>query len=276
MIRRRVLNVLLGVYLALLVVPAALMVGVDGIVGSYLAVAVTGVGIAGVGALAARSVGDLVDRLCSDLIAFGVICLPLIYLPYMIFATDPGSTAEIAAAIGVAAVVPGSVALFVASHLRIRQLHERSTEIVAVTVGDPESSAWRQFRLAAAAVSGIALIGAGVATLLIGSNSFATLTGFLGGLSALLLLIGDDSTEITVTTNGLQVNQSVTIWEDLDGYRLTDDSIEIVRSRRFFPTQEFDREAINDEEVLLNGISTYLPRLNEAGERMDDKVESYC
>ena len=277
MIRRCVVDVLLGIYIALLIVPAAIMTSGESVVGTQVAVVVGGgVGIAAVGALAARSVDNLIDRLCSVPISSVIILLPFAYLAYLVFATEPGSTAELAALIGVLGVVPGGVSLFVGDWLRVRWLCEQSTEIVTVTVGDPDGSEWKQLRFAAAAIAGIALAAAGGATLLTGEERFSTLAGSLGGLSALLLLAGDDSTELTVTDTGVQSYQSFVVWEDLDGYRLTDDSLVLVRSAWYLPDRQFDREAISDESALLNGVSTYLPRLNEEGERMDKKIESYC
>ncbi len=277
MIRRCVVDVLLGIYIALLIVPAAIMTSGESVVGTQVAVVVGGgVGIAAVGALAARSVDNLIDRLCSVPISSVIILLPFAYLAYLVFATEPGSTAELAALIGVLGVVPGGVSLFVGDWLRVRWLCEQSTEIVTVTVGDPDGSEWKQLRFAAAAIAGIALAAAGGATLLTGEERFSTLAGSLGGLSALLLLAGDDGTELTVTDTGVQSYQSFVVWEDLDGYRLTDDSLVLVRSAWYLPDRQFDREAISDESALLNGVSTYLPRLNEEGERMDKKIESYC
>ena len=264
MIQRRVVDILLGVYIALLVVPAAIIAGGGAIVDSPLAVAAASVGIAVVGALAARSVDDLVDQLLSAPVVVGVFCLPLVYVPYLIFATEPRSTAALIAVVGCAALVPGSVSLFVGIYLRIRRFREQSTEIVAVTVGNPGNSTLKQIGPIAVAVGGITMIGASAWSFFTGDDGFVT-PASLGGLLALMLLVGDDGTELTVTDIGLYVDQPVIFWEDLDGYRLTDDSLALVRSEWYLPDWQFDREEISDEKALLDGLREFLPRLDEHG-----------
>jgi len=187
--QRRYLEAILGIYVATLLVPAAALASwesgaVDLSVGVFVA---AGVAIAVVVGLAVRTVDDLVDRLLSLPVVVVTVGLPFVYtLPYLISVVDPESGAGIVAIVGLGAVFPGVLALLGGSLIRNSRLREQSTEIVAVTVGETDSEEWRQLRIAAVAVIGIALIGAGVATAITGDDSFSTLIAPLGGLSAML------------------------------------------------------------------------------------------
>lgn len=57
----------------------------------------------------------------------------------------------------------------------------------------------------------------------------------------------------------------VIVWENLEGYRLTGDTLALVHSGWYLPDQQFDREGISDEEALLDGFCEFLPRLDEHG-----------
>jgi hypothetical protein len=87
----------------------------------------------------------------------------------------------------------------------------------------------------------------------------------LGGLSSLLFLFTDDSTELAVTDAGLRVDRSITPWDDLDGFRVTDDAIEIDRAQWWLPTRDFDRDEI-DDAALIEALAEFLPRTDAATE----------
>ena len=173
-------------------------------------------------------VDDLAERMASIPTVVVIVGVPLLSVPY-IFATDPGSTAEFVATIGGIAVLPGIGVLLQASSVRNRRLCETATEIVVVTVEDTENN-----------------------------------------------------TELTVTDIGLQVTQSVSVWgesvgmwdesvsawdlrDQLTGYRLTDDEIIVAREQWYLPARRFKREAISDEDALIEGLEQFLPRLDTYG-----------
>lgn len=229
----------------------------------------TGVVIAVGVVAAARTVVDLVDRLLSLSVVAVLVCLPLLFLPYLIFVVDPFSEPGIVALIGLSAVVPSNVALLAGVLVRDRRLREASTEMVVVTVGDSEDNNQRELRIAAVVIIAITLITTGAVTILTGGISTTMLTTLIGGLSPVFLLFADTSRELAVTDVGFRVNQSITDWDDLAGYRLTDDKVVLVREQWYTPARRVDREEINDEETLVDGLAMYLPRVDAEGEIVD-------
>ncbi len=269
--QRRFLEAALGVYVATLLVPAAALAGwesgtVDFSAGVFVAV---GVAIAVVVGLAVRTVDDLVDQLLSLPVVVLTVGLPFIYtLPYLISVVDPDSGAGVVAIVGLGAVLPGVLALLGGSLIRNNRLREGSTEIVAVTLDETDDEEGKQLRIAAVAIVAIALVTTGAVTVLTGEMDFSMVTS-LGGLSTVLLLFANDDRELVVTDVGLVVDQSVIVWDDFAGYRLTDDEIRLVRSEWYLPDRRFDREEM-DDEALVEGLSEFLPRVDEQGrvERM--------
>ncbi|ERH06503.1 MAG: hypothetical protein J07HN4v3_02121 [Halonotius sp. J07HN4] len=74
------------------------------------------------------------------------------------------------------------------------------------------------------------------------------------------MLYTGDNAELAVTDVGLRVDSSVRPWADLDGYRVTDDEIEIERARWWLPSRDFDREQIDDESAFIDGLNEHLPQ----------------
>jgi len=268
---RRILDVLLGVYAAVLLVPAGALVGWEAGTAEVPVTAFVGIGlvIAAVVTLVVRTVDDLVDRLLSLPVVVATVGLPFVYtLPYLLFVVDPDSGAGVVAIVGMGAVLPGLLALLGGSLIRNSRLRERSTEIVAVTLDETDDEEGRQLRIAAVGIVTIALVTTGAVTVLTGKLDFSMVTS-LGGLSTVVLLFANNDRELVVTDAGFVVDQSVIVWDDLAGYRLTDDKVVLVRSEWYLPDRRFDREEM-DDEALIEGVGEFLPRVDEQGrvERM--------
>jgi len=274
---RRVPEALLACYVATLLGPAALLWGretgqlaLPGAVAAALAA-----GLAS--ALVARTVDDLVARLSSWRVAALTVVPPLAYLPYMIVATGPGSADALVAVVGLLAVVPGIGVPVSAAVVRNRRLRAGATEIAVVTVGGDDDSAdgdgtngssGRNWPVIAAVVAiGIAMVAVGAVAAFTDGAEFGSLTTALGSLSTALLLLAndDDETELAVTDAGLRVDRSMTRWDAFEGYRVTDDQIELVRPGWYRPTRSFERGEISDEDALVEGLAEFLPRLDERG-----------
>lgn len=284
---RRLLDVLVGIYVSVIVATASALVRWEAVTPTFSAGRAVAVGltIAAVVALIAGTIGDLAERVTSRSAMAVIGGLALVYLPYLLLVVDPGSTQALIAGIGVLVVIPGFAIRSVANRIVSRQRRETATEIVVVTEhGGKGTRRWLRLREPVFQVCFLVLVVGSMA--LIGPFAVIERPILLASVMALFVLndlldsISGSGSDITVTTNGLHVDQcfkqAFTQWDECDGYRLTDGSVEIVRSRQFFSTQEFDREAISDEAALVDGVATYLPRLNEAGERMDEPIESYC
>jgi hypothetical protein len=264
--QRRVLEATLGVYAATLLVTAATLAGwesgaADLSAGVFVA---TGVAIAAVVCLSIRGITDLADRLLSLPVVVLTVCLPLLYLPYMIFLVDPDSGAGVIAIVGLCAVLPGMLSVLGGTLIRNRRLREQSTEIVTVTLGESEDTQ-RELRIAAVMIVAITLIAVGVATILTGDISTTTFITLVGGLSPVFLLFAENGRELAVTDIGLRIEQSITVWDDLAGYRLTDEKIVLVGSQWHQFNRTFDREDISDEDALIEGLEGFLPRLDKHG-----------
>jgi len=289
---RRLLDALVGVYVSLLFVTASALVRWEAIAPEFSVgrAVVIGLAIAAVLALVAGTVQNLAEKVTSAVVLL-IWGLPVVYFPYLILIPEPGSTQALVAGAGALAVVPGIGVTSIGTRLKIRRLREASTEIVTITVGEYDRNGSRHWLEVGETVLSVSLL-----LLLIG---LMTLIGPLGiferpafgfslavGLSLHTLFrhrADDDGSKITVTNMGVTVDQyvdgslsrSFIRWEDLNGYRLTDDTVELVRPRRFLSTVAFDRGEISDETALVDGIRTYLPRLDEAGKRINEEIESY-
>lgn len=232
-------------------------------------VVAAGVAVAAVVGLAARAVDDLADRLCSRSVASGLMGLPLVALLSLIFVVDLGSGADIVALGAMVAMILGIVTLFGASVTRTRRLREQATEIVTVSLGETDGTEWKRLQIAGMAVVSIGMITAGAATIITGDVSFSSVIAPLGGLSAMVAVVGDNGGELVVTDSGLIADQQFLQWADLTGYRVTDETVEIVTPNWYQSTRTFDREEM-DDEALIEGLSEFLPRVDEQGrvERM--------
>jgi len=91
----------------------------------------------------------------------------------------------------------------------------------------------------------------------------STLFTSLTGLSSLFLLFDNDGHELAVTDEGLRVDSSMTPWDDLGSYRVTDEELKIERARWWLPSRDFDREEIGDDAAFIDALGEYLPRTDE-------------
>lgn len=261
---RWVLDALLGVYVGLLVGTASAIVGLasTGVDAPFTVPLGAGIIIAAVVAAGARRVDDLVDWVISIPLAVGMAGLPLLYLPYLMVASEPATVIAIA---GLLAMVPGIGVPVGGALIRNRRRREQANEIAVITVGEDDSDGWNRSVISgvvAVGGSSIAVVGAGV----VGIDGFlGTLLSSVGGAATSLGFFNTDSTEIAVTDSGVRVDNSVLVWDELDGYRMTDDEIKLVRPEWYQSTREFDREALSDEETLIESLEAFLPRVDKYG-----------
>ena len=266
---RRLIEALLGVYVATLLLPTLAVTGWVAVTSaSPGAILAAGLAIAGATALAATTVADLLDRVASLPAAAALTLPPLAYIPYMIVA-DAEAEAVVTIA-GLLALVPGIAVLLAAAGIRNRRLRARATEHAVVTIGDDdddESGLGRSIRVAAAAGMGLIVVGVAVSILAFdGFDGSSTLFTSLTGLSSLFFLFDNDGHELAVTDEGLRVDSSITPWDDLGSYRITDEEIKIERARRWLPSRDFDREEMGDDAAFIDALGEYLPRT-------EDKIE---
>jgi len=260
---RRLIEALLGVYVATLLLPALALTGWVAVTAASLgSILAAGLAIAAATALAATTIADLPDRVTSLSVVAATISPPLLFLPYMILA-QPESAPDVYPVVGLLAVVPGMSVPLAGGMLRNRRLRERATEHATVTTGDDatESRLGRSIRVAAAGGVGLIVVGVAVAILAFdGFDGSATLFTSLTGLSSLFFLFDTDSHELGVTDEGLRVNRSITPWADLDSVRVTDEKIKLTHVRWWRPTREFDREEIDDDAAFIEAMEEFLPR----------------
>ena len=260
---RRLIEALLGVYVATLLLPALAITGWVAVTAASLgSILAAGLAIAAATALAATTIADLPDRVTSLSVVAATISPPLLFLPYMILA-QPESAPDVYPVVGLLAVVPGMSVPLAGGMLRNRRLRERATEHATVTTGDDatESRLGRSIRVAAAGGVGLIVVGVAVAILAFdGFDGSATLFTSLTGLSSLFFLFDTDSHELGVTDEGLRVNRSITPWGDLDSVRVTDEKIKLKHVRWWRPTREFDREEIDDDAAFIEAMEEFLPR----------------
>ena len=260
---RRLIEALLGVYVATLLLPALALTGWVAVTAASLgSILAAGLAIAAATALAATTIADLPDRVTSLSVVAATVSPPLLFLPYMILA-QPESAPDVYPVVGLLAVVPGMSVPLAGGMLRNRRLRERATEHATVTTGDDatESRLGRSIRVAAAGGVGLIVVGVAVAILAFdGFDGSATLFTSLTGLSSLFFLFDTDSHELGVTDEGLRVNRSITPWGDLDSVRVTDEKIKLTHVRWWRPTREFDREEIDDDAAFIKAMEEFLPR----------------
>jgi hypothetical protein len=262
---RRALEALLGTYVATLVIPgAALFTGTLDADGAPILVA-AGLLVAVLVAGMARSVEDLADAVASAPVVAASVLPPLAYLPYMILVADPESPAALASLVGVVAFLPGVAVPIGGAVIRNRRLREAATEIAVVTVGGEDDDGTNWAVVAGVGVVSLSIVVAGVIVLVGGDFSMSAITPALGGISTWFLFLADDATEVAITDRGLRIDQSFTRWQEFEGYRLTDDEIELVRPGWYRPSRSFEREEVDDADALTESLGRYLPRLDERG-----------
>ena len=267
--RRRLVDALLGSYLAMALVPAAVLSGLVTVdTASLGTITVAGLAVATAFALTAAAGPDTVDRVASLPVAAATILPPLAYLPFLIIA-EPAGQIERLAIVGLLAVVPGLLVPVAGGVIQNQRLRAGAAEHIVVTVGDDEDDGFGSLAaLGIMVVAGIAMIAFGAAAGLTGFDidGGIPIIGSLTALSgSLVTLFTDDSTELAVTDAGLRVDRSMTPWADLEGFRVTDDEIEIERARWWLPTRDFDREEI-DDAALIDALVEFLPRTDATEE----------
>jgi hypothetical protein len=267
---RRLIEALLGVYVATLVLPALAVFGWVAVASASLgSILAAGLAIAAATAMAATTIADLPDRVTSPSVVVAAILPPLLFLPYMILA-QPEFAPDVFPVVGLLAVLPGIGVLLAGAEIRNRRLRAQASEYAVVTTGDDanESSLGRSIRVAAA--GGVGLIVVGVAVSILAFDGFdgnSTLFTSLTGLSSLFFLFDNDSQELAVTDKGLRVNRSMTPWADFDSFRVTDEKIKLKRARWWLPTRDFDREEIDDDAAVIEAMGEFLPRTDTETER---------
>ena len=268
---RRLIEALLGVYVATLLLPTLAVTGWVAVGSASLgAVLVAGLAIAGAGGLAATTIPNLPERATSLPVVAATILPPLLFLPYMILAA-PDAAPDVYPVVGLLAVVPGMGVSFAGRMLRNHRLRARATEHAVVTTGDggDESGLGRSIRVAAAGGVGLIVVGVAVSILAFdGFDGSSTLFTWLTGLSSLFFLFDNDGHELAVTDEGLRVDRSITLWDDLGSYRVTDEEIQIERARWWLPSRDFDREEI-DDEAFIEALSEFLPQTGEETEETE-------
>ncbi len=269
---RRLIEALLGVYVATLLLPTLAVTGwvavTSASLGSILAAGLT---IAGAGGLAATTMPKLPERVTSLPAVAATILPPLLFLPYLVFA-EPAGRAEWLAIVGLLAVVPGMLVPIAGAVIRNQRLRSEATEHAVVTVGDDEDDGFGRLVAPAliivAGLGGIGMSVFGVAVLAgFDLDGGASIIGSLTAVSgSLVTLFTDDSTELAVTDAGLRVDRSMTPWDDLAGYRVTDDEIKLERARRWLPSRDFDRNEI-DDAAFIQALNEFLPETGDETER---------
>ena len=269
---RRLIEALLGVYVVTLLLPTLAITGwvavTSASLGSILAAGLT---IAGAGGLAATTMPKLPDRAASLPVVAATILPPLLFLPYLVFA-EPAGRAEWLAIVGLLAVVPGMLVPIAGAVIRNQRLRSEATEHAVVTVGDDEDDGFGRLVAPAliivAGLGGIGMSVFGVAVLAgFDLDGGASIIGSLTAVSgSLVTLFADDSTELAVTDAGLRVDRSMTPWDDLAGYRVTDDEIKLERARRWLPSRDFDRNEI-DDAAFIQALNEFLPETGDETER---------
>jgi len=290
---RRLLDALVGVYVSLVVVTASALLQWKVIAPTFSVgkAVVIGLAIAAVVAFVAGTVQDLEEKLSSRSVMAVAAGLPLAYLPYVLLVPEPGSMQALVAGAGLCATIPGASIVSVAKRINSRRLREAATERAVVTVGAYEGTALRgwlhvgktQYTIVVVALLLGALAVSGPESLV--SNpiimiSFFGINVFSFLEKRILKRRGDDGSMIEVTDIGLGgdrfmkgwISRSVIQWDEFDGYRVTDNAVEIEFSRWLPVTWKFDREEISDDTALIDGLSENLPRLDDeqSGETVKD------
>ena len=293
MMERRLLDMVVGVYVSLLFVTASALVRWEAIAPEFSVgrAVVIGLAIAAVVAFVARTVQDLEEKLSSRSVMAVAAGLPLAYLPYVLLVPEPGLMQALVAGAGLCATILGASIVSVAKRINNRRLREAATERAVVTVGAYEGTALRgwlhvgktQYTIVVVALLLGALAVSGPESLV--SNpiimiSFFGINVFSFLEKRILKRRGDDGSMIEVTDMGLGgdrfmkgwISRSVIQWDEFDGYRVTDNAVEIEFSRWLPVTWKFDREEISDDTALIDGLSENLPRLDDeqSGETVKD------
>lgn len=258
---RRVLDVVVAVYVGTVVVPAAYLLAATG-GGPTSATFLAGVGV-GVFLIAVAAAGAAED-LPAAVVGFPAWTLfvlpPLSYAAVLVLVDDPAL--ERAALVGIGALVAGTVALGVALGVRNRRRREAATDLL-VLGGDGDDGVLGVFvaavlGLGLVVVVGLVAVGGSVEAL---SSTFVVVAG--GASSTLLIVLEDDET-VAVTDRGLRHGNAVVPWERYRGYRLADDALVLVADQWWRPSREVELGEA-DREAVGEVVGRYLPRLDDEG-----------
>ncbi len=261
------LSVTAGVYLALVLVPLAALLSasagaaVPGLVGLLTAGVVATLG----GTAVAAGVDDLYARLASPLLGSTVVGAPLAFLSAFLLGEPSGTLAGLTVA-GVGASAVGVMLLIVAAVVRSQRRLAAATEYVSVESGDDDGRSWENSaQLAAGLFTLLAfLVTAGVSLLHGGLGDGLTLFTGLGGVgTTAVALFDDDTTEVTVTDEGVAVDHLFYAADRLESYRVTDDKLEVERSG-FRPKLKVDREEFDEER--FDRLVEHLDRIVDPAE----------
>ena len=267
---RRLIEALLGVYVATLLLPALAVTGWVAVTSASLgSILAAGLAIAGAGGLAATTIPKLPERVTSLPAVAATILPSLLFLLHPIFA-EPTGRIEWLAIVGLLAVIPGVLIPLAGAVIRNQRLRADATEHVVVTVGDEDDgmfgSRGESVLFVVVTIGALAMV-VGTAVSMIADFAVNTsLLTSLTGLLSLLFLFTDDSTDLAVTDAGLRVDRSMTPWDDLDEVRVTDEQIKNDRAKWWLPSRDFDREEIGDDAAFIDALGEYLPRTDEKTE----------
>lgn len=160
--------------------------------------------------------------------------------------------------VGVAAIVPGVVAVGLVNHVRQRRRLADATTHASFTAR-PAPKVRRQLKLAVSVLLGTTVaftIGISVV-----AGASVSMTDFLW-LPALLpvwiaIFQDEDGREVAVTDQGLRVEQALHEWETFTAYERTDEALTLSRSAWYRSTLSFDRGDI--DERVVEELGRYLP-----------------
>lgn len=269
---RRIASVA-GAYAAALVAPIAVTVarraGLDA--AGLLAVAFAAGGLAiVVGAVLFRRRVGLDVRLGATPWAWLLVVAPLASAGALLVALDalgrPGAVGGEASAI--AGPAGWSAAALVGFVLVAMAKTRYAARIVdAASVEAAWSAPWpprrrRQLRLVAAGVAFASLVALAMGTYY-DRNAVRFLGLFALSASAILATVGRKAT-YRATAPGLEIRAGMVRrfvpWSALDGYRLTDDELALIRRGRHRTAFRCDRAAIEDPDAVAAALETHLAR----------------
>ncbi|MXR50385.1 hypothetical protein GRX03_02020 [Halovenus sp. WSH3] len=186
--------------------------------------------------------------------------LPAVWLGPILRGLPASEPAPWAAFLGVAALVPGLLAIALAAHARRRDRLAGATTHVTFTVR-PAPGVRRQRKLGVGVVLGMSLLVAVGFPLVLGETISPTDVLWLSPSLPVWFVIFQDSDgrEVAVTSEGLRVEQALHDWETFEGYERSDDALRLTRSQWYQSTFAFDTSDIDDPDAVVEALGRYLP-----------------
>ncbi|MFC7137132.1 hypothetical protein [Halobaculum litoreum] len=198
-------------------------------------------------------------------------------------ATAPGTPAAWVALAGVASCLPAMAALWLAETETSRRRIDDATVHVRFGGDGPGRTA-----LAGAAVAAIGAVGLAAAGLFdlfgdgVGTALFTSVATLVTAGSTVLSAAGDDeggneddrdadgtdaddAPRAAVTDAGVRIGERFHGWETLEGYRVTDEEVEIRRDTWLHPTLSFERDDPDDVAAVVDALGRHLPRVDDEG-----------